>query len=83
MTPSSRESPDEADLYVKGQLISTGEVVLYPVEGQGVFWPHDGKRLNTTYPNATLNIAGAEDTMQIKDVHQCLDGPLCWAFLIV
>lgn len=66
MTRRLRESPDEADLYVRGELVSTGEVVLYPAEGQGVFLPHDGKRLESTYLEASLNVAGAEDIIQIK-----------------
>jgi hypothetical protein len=78
----SKSVESEADLYVDGQLVSTGESVLYLSEGNGVFWPHDGKLLDAPYREASLNVAGMPDTVHIKDVHQCSGSPLHWEFLI-
>ena len=80
MKSESMES--EADFYVDGQLVSTGESVLYLSEGNGVFWPHDGKLLDASYREASLNVAGMPDVVRIKDVHQCSGSPLHWEFLI-
>ena len=67
-----------------GKPISTGEVLtLPPAKGNGIFWPHDGKRLDSTYPAASLNVAGAPQIVHIKDVHQCHGSPFHWEFLIL
>jgi hypothetical protein len=71
-----------ASLYANGQCVSEGNAEVFVSQGRGIFWPIDGKRLDTPYPEAHLYVTGLSGAIDLKDVHQCSGSPSHWEFVM-
>jgi hypothetical protein len=71
-----------ASLFANGQCVSEGNAEVFVSQGRGIFWPIDGKRLDTPYPEAHLYVTGLSGAIDLKEVHQCSGSPSHWEFVM-
>lgn len=76
--------PQQANLFVDGQLLATGIATLDTSGRLLVFSPNDRTLLNTVYPQATMRVVDiGEESISVTNLRQCSASQNHWHMEVV